>query len=70
MLLKRSKFLIVVLNHRQRQVCYDINECSQNNGNCVTNSQCVNTDGSYYCGPCIQVHIIFCVMEGQSQNSV
>ena len=38
---------------RQRQVCYDINECENNNGGCVENSVCVNTDGSFYCGPCI-----------------
>lgn len=38
---------------RQKQVCYDINECDQNNGGCVENSVCVNTDGSFYCGPCI-----------------
>lgn len=38
---------------RQRQVCYDINECEHRNGGCVENSVCVNTDGSYYCGPCI-----------------
>ena len=36
-----------------KQVCYDINECDQNNGGCVENSVCVNTDGSFYCGPCI-----------------
>ena len=35
------------------QVCYDINECEMNNGGCVENSVCVNTDGSFYCGPCI-----------------
>jgi len=38
---------------RQRQVCYDINECDLNNGGCVENSLCVNTDGSFYCGPCV-----------------
>jgi hypothetical protein len=38
---------------RQRQVCYDINECENKNGGCVENSVCVNTDGSFYCGPCI-----------------
>jgi len=38
---------------RQRQVCYDINECEMNNGGCVENSVCTNTDGSFYCGPCI-----------------
>ena len=35
------------------QVCYDINECEMNNGGCVENSVCTNTDGSFYCGPCI-----------------
>uniref|UniRef100_A0A0K2TSG3 Uncharacterized protein n=1 Tax=Lepeophtheirus salmonis TaxID=72036 RepID=A0A0K2TSG3_LEPSM len=39
---------------RQRQVCYDVNECAKNNGYCVENSLCVNTEGSYYCGPCIR----------------
>jgi len=38
---------------RQKQVCYDINECENGNGGCVENSVCVNTDGSFYCGPCI-----------------
>ncbi|TRY79590.1 hypothetical protein TCAL_11730 [Tigriopus californicus] len=42
---------------RQRQVCYDINECSMNNGNCVQNSRCVNTDGSFYCGPCARGYV-------------
>jgi len=27
----------------------DINECSYNNGNCESNSNCVNTLGSYTC---------------------
>lgn len=43
--------------YRQRQVCYDINECNANNGNCVDNSQCINTDGSFYCGPCLSGYV-------------
>ncbi|XP_045129659.1 cartilage oligomeric matrix protein-like isoform X4 [Portunus trituberculatus] len=36
-----------------QQRCYDINECNDGrNGGCVDNSQCVNTEGSYYCGQC------------------
>jgi len=42
---------------RQRQVCYDLNECDTNNGGCVENSVCVNTDGSFYCGPCITGYV-------------
>merc|ERR1712157_84520 len=29
--------------------CYDVDECAQNNGNCPTNSKCVNSEGSYKC---------------------
>ncbi|XP_037081699.1 cartilage oligomeric matrix protein-like isoform X2 [Pollicipes pollicipes] len=36
-------------NHQR---CYDINECEE--GRCVANSQCVNTEGSFYCGECIE----------------
>ncbi|KRZ32162.1 Cubilin [Trichinella pseudospiralis] len=34
--------------------CWDINECSENNGGCSTNPkvQCINTYGSFYCGSC------------------
>ena len=35
-------------------MCYDVNECAVNNGNCVANSQCINTDGSFYCGECVR----------------
>ncbi|XP_031606111.2 cartilage oligomeric matrix protein [Oreochromis aureus] len=36
-----------------KQVCRDINECdSPNNGGCVANSVCLNTPGSFRCGPC------------------
>ncbi|XP_030049084.1 thrombospondin-4 [Microcaecilia unicolor] len=36
-----------------KQVCTDINECDDGrNGGCVANSQCINTMGSYRCGPC------------------
>ena len=39
---------------RQRQVCSDINECNTNNGNCVSNSVCINSPGSFECGQCIR----------------
>uniref|UniRef100_A0A673BH08 Cartilage oligomeric matrix protein n=1 Tax=Sphaeramia orbicularis TaxID=375764 RepID=A0A673BH08_9TELE len=36
-----------------KQVCTDINECEgQNKGGCVENSVCMNTPGSFRCGPC------------------
>ncbi|RXG70279.1 Cartilage oligomeric matrix protein [Armadillidium vulgare] len=35
-----------------RQRCYDINECAENNGGCIANSVCINTEGSFYCGDC------------------
>ncbi|KAM7409619.1 hypothetical protein PAMA_001213 [Pampus argenteus] len=36
-----------------KQVCKDINECEgPNNGGCVENSVCMNTPGSFRCGPC------------------
>ncbi|XP_077298566.1 cartilage oligomeric matrix protein-like [Arctopsyche grandis] len=35
---------------RNRQQCIDIDECTR--GACVANSVCVNTEGSYRCGPC------------------
>nr|XP_045625740.1 cartilage oligomeric matrix protein-like isoform X2 [Procambarus clarkii] len=39
---------------QNRQRCLDINECYDgNNGGCVHNSECVNTEGSYYCGDCL-----------------
>ncbi|KAK7010141.1 cartilage matrix protein [Biomphalaria glabrata] len=38
-----------------RQECLDINECvNENNGGCVPNSQCINTPGSFQCGPCLE----------------
>uniref|UniRef100_A0A8C4IPY6 Si:ch211-43f4.1 n=1 Tax=Dicentrarchus labrax TaxID=13489 RepID=A0A8C4IPY6_DICLA len=37
-----------------KQVCKDINECEGlNNGGCVVNSVCMNTPGSFRCGPCL-----------------
>ncbi|CAL4094625.1 unnamed protein product, partial [Meganyctiphanes norvegica] len=40
---------------QNRQRCFDINECDNgNNGGCVLNSNCVNTEGSYFCGDCIE----------------
>ncbi|XP_069009453.1 cartilage oligomeric matrix protein [Embiotoca jacksoni] len=36
-----------------KQVCKDINECEDpNNRGCVENSVCMNTPGSFRCGPC------------------
>ncbi|XP_037080136.1 cartilage oligomeric matrix protein-like [Pollicipes pollicipes] len=35
-----------------QQRCHDINECEQER--CVPNSECINTDGSYRCGGCIE----------------
>ncbi|XP_043220048.1 cartilage oligomeric matrix protein-like isoform X2 [Amphibalanus amphitrite] len=35
-----------------KQTCYDINECEENR--CVANSECINTEGSFYCGECIE----------------
>ncbi|KAI4877437.1 hypothetical protein NFI96_026931 [Prochilodus magdalenae] len=32
-----------------RQVCQDLNECSEHRGICGPNSTCHNTEGSYYC---------------------
>ncbi|XP_063309646.1 thrombospondin-4 [Pelobates fuscus] len=38
---------------QNKQACEDIDECqTRNNGGCVANSICVNTLGSYVCGPC------------------
>ncbi|XP_059474504.1 cartilage oligomeric matrix protein [Neocloeon triangulifer] len=38
---------------RVRQQCKDIDECADGrNGGCVPNSQCVNSEGSFRCGPC------------------
>ncbi|XP_043576631.1 cartilage oligomeric matrix protein [Chiloscyllium plagiosum] len=36
-----------------RQICHDINECENSvNGGCDLNSDCINTPGSFRCGPC------------------
>ncbi|KAJ8278681.1 hypothetical protein COCON_G00057470 [Conger conger] len=36
-----------------KQVCADVNECvGAANGGCVANSLCINTPGSFRCGPC------------------
>uniref|UniRef100_A0A171ATK0 Cartilage oligomeric matrix protein n=1 Tax=Triatoma infestans TaxID=30076 RepID=A0A171ATK0_TRIIF len=38
---------------RHRQMCYDIDECADGqNGGCTLNSICINTEGSFTCGPC------------------
>ncbi|XP_012227151.1 cartilage oligomeric matrix protein [Linepithema humile] len=36
----------------RKQICRDINECETNNGGCDLNSDCINSEGSYRCGPC------------------
>ncbi|XP_043262172.1 cartilage oligomeric matrix protein [Colletes gigas] len=35
-----------------KQICQDINECKNNNGGCGPYTECINTEGSYRCGPC------------------
>ncbi|XP_031829184.1 thrombospondin isoform X2 [Nomia melanderi] len=35
-----------------KQVCQDINECVVNNGGCDPYMECINTEGSFRCGPC------------------
>ncbi|XP_076046713.1 thrombospondin isoform X2 [Oratosquilla oratoria] len=43
---------------QNRQRCYDINECDDgNNGGCVEHSQCHNTEGSFFCGECIEGYV-------------
>ncbi|XP_066589978.1 cartilage oligomeric matrix protein [Prorops nasuta] len=37
----------------QRQICHDVDECEHSNGGCVPHSQCINTEGSFRCGPCL-----------------
>ncbi|XP_012525370.1 cartilage oligomeric matrix protein [Monomorium pharaonis] len=36
----------------RKQICQDINECEINNGGCNPYSECINTEGSFRCGPC------------------
>ncbi|KAL0113553.1 hypothetical protein PUN28_012609 [Cardiocondyla obscurior] len=36
----------------RKQICQDVNECEVNNGGCDPYSECINTQGSYRCGPC------------------
>ncbi|XP_049787190.1 cartilage oligomeric matrix protein [Schistocerca cancellata] len=39
--------------YQRRQRCVDIDECADgNNGGCVPNSVCTNTQGSFQCGEC------------------
>jgi len=35
-----------------KQECVDIDECADDNGGCVLNSECINTEGSFECGDC------------------
>ncbi|KZC04077.1 Cartilage oligomeric matrix protein [Dufourea novaeangliae] len=35
-----------------KQICQDVNECEKNNGGCGPYTECINTEGSYRCGPC------------------
>lgn len=35
-----------------KQICKDINECKVNNGGCDPYTDCINTEGSFLCGPC------------------
>ncbi|XP_029684485.1 cartilage oligomeric matrix protein [Takifugu rubripes] len=35
-----------------KQVCQDIDECQNNSAGCVEDSVCMNTPGSFRCGPC------------------
>ena len=59
-LASRDKILqknIFFIFHRERQKCNDINECAVGNGGCVANSLCINTDGSFYCGPCVKGYV-------------
>ncbi|XP_029165591.1 cartilage oligomeric matrix protein [Nylanderia fulva] len=42
----------VEMARKQKQICQDINECDINNGGCHPYSECINTKGSYRCGPC------------------
>ena len=49
--------MLLKTGFRERQKCYDINECAVGNGGCVANSLCINTDGSFYCGPCVKGYV-------------
>ncbi|XP_032681170.1 cartilage oligomeric matrix protein [Odontomachus brunneus] len=42
----------IEMARKQKQICRDINECETNNGGCDPYSECINTEGSYRCGPC------------------
>ncbi|XP_071564208.1 cartilage oligomeric matrix protein [Temnothorax nylanderi] len=42
----------VEMARTRKQICQDINECDTNNGGCDPHSECINTEGSYRCGPC------------------
>ncbi|XP_011637397.1 uncharacterized protein LOC105427393 [Pogonomyrmex barbatus] len=42
----------VEMARTRKQICEDINECEINNGGCNPYSECINTEGSYRCGPC------------------
>jgi len=53
-------------------LCYDVDECAIDNGNCTANSECVNTEGSFQCdclpgyegnGTCTR-----CVSEGTGKS--
>ncbi|XP_022792613.1 uncharacterized protein LOC111331710 [Stylophora pistillata] len=35
-----------------KQVCEEIDECKEGISSCDPNSQCINTNGSFTCGPC------------------
>ncbi|KMQ94456.1 cartilage oligomeric matrix protein [Lasius niger] len=42
----------VEMARTRKQICQDVNECDTNNGGCHPYSECINTEGSYRCGPC------------------
>ncbi|XP_012054952.1 PREDICTED: cartilage oligomeric matrix protein [Atta cephalotes] len=42
----------VEMARTRKQICQDINECETNNGGCDPYSECINTEGSFRCGPC------------------
>ena len=47
----------VNLRYPLSQICDDINECERDNGECVENSYCINTQVS--CDDCLQVTQLF-----------